>query len=69
MSKQIMAELKRCPFCGFPAMLHKSIKKKHKKFPYIVRCARLTCSARTDRWPDSIGAIAAWNRRADSEHE
>lgn len=65
MSKKLMAELKKCPFCGFPAMLHKSTKK-HKKFPYIVRCERERCSARTDRWNNSIGAITAWNRRAET---
>lgn len=60
-----MDKLKLCPFCGGSAYLFEA--KKHKKFPYYVKCATLTCSCRTERWNTATGAIKAWNRRAANE--
>lgn len=56
--------LKKCPFCGSTAILHQS--KKHKKFPYYVKCTDISCSCKTERWNTMLGAKGAWNRRVDN---
>ena len=62
-----MMELKPCPFCGNNALLVEN--KKHKAFPYHVRCKSIKCGNKTARWNTEDGAIAAWNRRVDKDGE
>jgi hypothetical protein len=56
--------LKNCPFCGSAAMVHQS--KKHKKFPFYVKCTNVSCGCKTERWNTVLGAKGAWNRRAEN---
>lgn len=55
---------KKCPFCGSDAMLHQS--KKHKKFPYYVKCTNISCGCKTEHWNTALGAKGAWNKRAEN---
>ena len=56
-----MTEIKPCPFCGSVAMLQK--RKKHKDFPYRVKCSNINCGCKTTNWNNAWGAINSWNSR------
>ena len=56
--------VERCPHCGAGAILVES--RKHKKFPYSVRCLNAFCGCKTERFDNIDGAVKAWNRRQEA---
>lgn len=56
-----------CPHCGAAAIVIKS--KKHKGFPYKVKCLNAFCSCQTERYNELDGAVRAWNRRTAGDEK
>lgn len=62
LAKKPIMKVEQCPHCGYAAILVKN--KKHKKFPYFVKCLNIFCSCKTERCNDADLAVRTWNKRA-----
>ncbi len=57
-----MNELKKCPFCGGKFAV---VRNMHDEFCFYIECT--LCDSTGPEGDDEREAIAAWNRRANSE--
>ena len=57
--------LKPCPMCGSKAIIEE-----HYDGSVKIRCSNIAyCSIQQELWDDEEDAIAAWNRRYDSDED
>lgn len=60
-------ELKRCKCGNMPELVDVSLKKKHGiKIQFMVKCYNHKCCNSTEFYSTKLGAIDAWNRRAEN---
>ena len=61
LSENPIMKVEACPHCLQAAIAVES--KKHKKYPYQVKCLNPFCGCKTERYNSLSGAVSAWNRR------
>lgn len=61
LTEKPITKVETCPNCFAAAIVIKS--KKHKKFPYKVKCLNVFCGCQTKRYNDLDSAVRAWNKR------